>query len=180
MGISSFCSRSITLYRSFSVARRRKTLQICAAMVKFTLYSYLVSFFSMTAQLTSISVMLYAIRFAHISCLTYSGALAAVKSTKKQPYFYYKYLDLKNIIGFPGEHGVAAETIRMVETQRSGSRQDGKDAGTGRTGKSQQKSNLNPISTRTPLSNSLLQHKFRLILISHTRKKQPSILLQKN
>ena len=73
MGISSFCSRSITLYWSFSVAGRRKTLQICAAMVKFTLYSCFVSFFSMTAQLTSISVMLYAIRFAHISCLTYSG-----------------------------------------------------------------------------------------------------------
>ena len=127
-------------------------------------------------------------------------ALAAVKSTKKQPYFYYKYLDLKkrrghkkaviaiarkmlvsiyhmiredkdfrpadygqvvtrkqkakelnlkNIIGFLGEHGVDAETIRMVETQCSGSRQDGKDAGTGRTGKSQQKKQSKPNTGRT-------------------------------
>lgn len=122
-------------------------------------------------------------------------ALAAVKSTKKQPYFYYKYLDLKkrrghkkaviaiarkmlvsiyhmikedkdfhptdyeqvvtrkhkakelnlkNIIGFLGEHGVDAGTIRMVETQCSGDSPDGKDTQTDKSEKTQQKKQSKP------------------------------------
>ena len=73
IGINSFCSRDITSYWSFPVVIRRKTLQICAAIVKLTLYSCFVSCVSSTVQFIMVSVMLYAIRFAHISCSIYCG-----------------------------------------------------------------------------------------------------------
>ena len=76
MGINSFFNRDITSYWSFSVVRRRKTLQIWAAIVKLTLYSCFVPCFSSTVWFIIVSVMLYARSLAHISCLMYSGLYA--------------------------------------------------------------------------------------------------------
>ena len=75
-GISSFWSSDITSIRSSPVRMRRETLQICAAILKFTLYSCLVWPWLITVRLIRVSVMLYAISFAHISCLMYSGLYA--------------------------------------------------------------------------------------------------------
>lgn len=75
-GISSFWSSDITSIRSPSVCGRRETLQICAAMLKFTLYSCLVWPCFLITWLIRVSVRLYAVSFAHISCLMYSGLYA--------------------------------------------------------------------------------------------------------
>lgn len=127
-------------------------------------------------------------------------ALAAIKSTKKQPYFYYKYvslkkrrghkkaiiaiarkmlvsiyhmikededfhpidyeqvvtrkhntkeLNLKNIIEFLGEHGVDAETIRMVESQCTGDTVGKKDAEPGEKAEVQKEKQPKPNAAPT-------------------------------
>ena len=88
IGINSFFSRDITSYWSFSVVRRRKTLQIWAAIVKLTLYSYFGPCFSSTVWFIIVSVMLYASSLAHISCFTYSG-LYAWKLLSPMVYFSF-------------------------------------------------------------------------------------------
>ena len=88
IGINSFFSRDITSYWSFSVVRRRKTLQILAAIVKLTLYSCFAPCFSSTVWFIIVSVMLYASSLAHISCFTYSG-LYAWKLLSPMVYFSF-------------------------------------------------------------------------------------------
>ena len=58
IGINSLQSRFITSMESFSVVRRRKTLQLWAATLKFTLYSCFVVPCFTTVWLISVSVML--------------------------------------------------------------------------------------------------------------------------